>query len=102
MKYKKTKLKDALNFEDVVICRCEEVTEGEILKAIKNGATTVDAVKKMTRAGMGNCQSRSCFQHIARLLSKETGKPLSEIKCITARPPVVPLPIKLFCANKGK
>lgn len=96
MKYKTAKLKNTLKSEDVIVCRCEEVTEKEILKAIRNGATTVDAIKKITRAGMGNCQSKSCFQHIAKLLSKETGKPLSEIKHITARSPIVPLPVKLF------
>ena len=39
--------------EDVLICRCQEVTESEIVAAIRDGATTVDGVKRRTRAGMG-------------------------------------------------
>ena len=42
--------------EELIICRCQEVTQGEILEAIKDGATTVDGVKRRTRACMGLCQ----------------------------------------------
>jgi NAD(P)H-nitrite reductase large subunit len=94
-------MKDILS-EDVIICRCEEITEREIIDAIRKGATTVDAVKRMTRAGMGNCQSRSCFQHVARLLSRELGLPISEIKYINARPPIVPIPVGLLDSYKGR
>ncbi len=43
---------------DIIICRCQEVTRQEILDAIEQGATTVDGVKRRTRAGMGLCQER--------------------------------------------
>ena len=42
--------------EELIICRCQEVTEKEILEAIADGATTVDGVKRRTRACMGLCQ----------------------------------------------
>ena len=80
----------------VVICRCEEVTEDEIREAIRDGATTVNAVKRRTRAGMGTCQSRSCYQHVARLISEELNKPVSEITGITSRPPVQPISVRLL------
>ncbi|SKC89707.1 NAD(P)/FAD-dependent oxidoreductase [Maledivibacter halophilus] len=56
-----------------VICRCETVTEGEIVNAIKRplGARTLDGVKRRTRAGMGRCQSGFCSTKIVEILSRE-------------------------------
>jgi glycerol-3-phosphate dehydrogenase len=53
-----------------VVCRCEEVTEGEIRDAVLRGATTLDGVKFRTRAGMGRCQGNFCGPHLTNLLSK--------------------------------
>lgn len=65
-----------------IICRCESVTEGEILDAIHNplGATTIDGIKRRTRAGMGRCQGGFCMPKVAEILSRELGVPLDEIK----------------------
>ena len=52
-------------------CWCKEVTKGEILEAIRRGATTVDGVKRRTGAGMGSCQGGGCTQAIAELLAQE-------------------------------
>ena len=82
--------------DDVIVCRCEEVTVGEIRNAIRAGARSVNSIKRRTRAGMGSCQSRSCFQHVARILADELGIPLSEIQGVTSRPPIQPIPIKLM------
>lgn len=56
-----------------VICRCEIVTEGEIVNSIKRplGARTLDGVKRRTRAGMGKCQSGFCSNKIVDILSRE-------------------------------
>lgn len=51
-----------------VLCRCEQVTEGEILDAISRGAKTVDAVKRRVGSGMGRCQGSRCACEIERLL----------------------------------
>ena len=56
-----------------VICRCEQVTEGEIREAVRNGATTVEGVKLRCGAGMGRCQGTRCRCAVEALL-KETGK----------------------------
>ena len=81
---------------DVLVCRCGEVTRGEILKAIDEGAHTVDAVKRMTRAGMGICQGRTCGRLVAQLIHDETGIPLDEILPARPRPPVRPVPAKVL------
>lgn len=64
-----------------VICRCELVTEGEILDAIHRplGATTLDGIKRRTRTGMGRCQAGFCAPKTVEILARELGKDMSEI-----------------------
>ena len=67
-----------------VICRCETVTEGEILHAIRTEPrpTDVDGVKRRTRATMGRCQGGFCTPHIVELLARENGiSPENVTKC---------------------
>lgn len=65
----------------IIICRCEEVSKGEILDAIRAPipATTIDAIKRRVRAGMGRCQGGFCSPIITRLIAEECGKSLLEV-----------------------
>ena len=65
-----------------IICRCEEVSMGEILDAIHGilGAKTLDGVKRRTRAGMGRCQAGFCSPRVMDLLAKELGLDLTDIR----------------------
>lgn len=64
-----------------VICRCETVTEGEILEAIRTNPkpSDVDGVKRRTRASMGRCQGGFCTPYIVELLSRELGIPYEAV-----------------------
>jgi len=64
-----------------IVCRCEDVTEGEIVDAIhgKIKATTIDAIKRRTRAGMGRCQGSHCLPHVAKILAREMNIPMEKI-----------------------
>jgi glycerol-3-phosphate dehydrogenase len=64
-----------------IICRCENITEGEIVDAIhrKVGGTSVDGIKRRTRAGMGRCQGGFCQPRVIEILARELGKGLTEI-----------------------
>ena len=64
-----------------VICRCETITEGEILDVIHSPIvpTSVDAIKRRTRAGMGRCQGGFCQQKVVEILARELGKDWVEI-----------------------
>lgn len=64
-----------------VICRCELVTEGEIIDAIHRplGATTLDGIKRRTRAGMGRCQAGFCAPKTVEILARELGRDMGEI-----------------------
>ncbi|MDE5601849.1 MAG: FAD-dependent oxidoreductase, partial [Clostridia bacterium] len=65
-----------------IVCRCEKVTEAEIVEAIHSPlpATTVDAVKRRTRAGMGRCQGGFCGPRVMEIISRELNIPLDEVK----------------------
>jgi glycerol-3-phosphate dehydrogenase len=62
-----------------VVCRCECVSEAEVVEAIHKGHTTLDGIKFYTRAGMGRCQGGFCTYRILSILSRETGIPLEAI-----------------------
>ena len=64
-----------------IVCRCEQITEGEIVNAIRENphATSVDAIKRRTRAGMGRCQGGFCQPYVVEILARELGKDLTEI-----------------------
>lgn len=64
-----------------IICRCETITEGEIVNAIRRplGARTMDAVKRRVRAGMGRCQGGFCGPKVLEILSRELNVPTDQI-----------------------
>lgn len=65
-----------------IVCRCETVTEGEIIDAIRRpvGARTLDGIKRRTRAGMGRCQAGFCTPRVMEILARELNLDLSEIR----------------------
>ncbi len=65
-----------------LVCRCESVSEAEIIEAIRKGHTTLDGIKFYTRAGMGRCQGGFCTYKILKLICRETG---AKIEAITKR-----------------
>ncbi len=84
------------NEKDVYICRCEEVTKRELEKAIKNGAATMDELKRMTTAGMGLCQGRSCSRNVMHLLAEKTGAKAEDLRLASHRPPLRPVKAGVF------
>ena len=75
-----------------IICRCEQVSEGEIVDAIhrRPGARSLDGVKRRTRAGMGRCQAGFCSPRVLEILSRELGVPQEKLtKCGGASFPIV-------------
>jgi NAD(P)H-nitrite reductase large subunit len=79
--------------DDTIICRCEDVTRGQIVAAMAGGAApgAASALKLMTRAGMGVCQGRSCEHAVMALVAAETGT--AATSGFTARYPVRPVAI---------
>ncbi|MDD6871671.1 MAG: FAD-dependent oxidoreductase, partial [Clostridiales bacterium] len=62
-----------------IICRCETISEGEIVEAIRRGARSLDGVKRRTRAGMGRCQGGFCSPRVMDILARELNIPMTEL-----------------------
>jgi bacterioferritin-associated ferredoxin len=94
----------ALAHDDTLICRCEEITLGEVKAAVAAGARTIGEVKMVTRVGMGNCQGRMCehsvVNAIIQALSQEKATP-ETVGMFSIRPPLQPLPVG-FLAEAGQ
>jgi glycerol-3-phosphate dehydrogenase len=67
-----------------MVCRCESVSEAEVVAAIRRGHTTLDGIKFATRAGMGRCQGGFCTYRVLAIIARETGLP---VEAITKRGP---------------
>lgn len=85
--------------QDVIICRCEDISRGEIEEAIAAGARTLSEVKWRTRAGMGLCQGKTCRRLIAFIIAQRTGIPFPEVAISTHRAPVRPTPLGAIAAE---
>jgi sarcosine oxidase subunit alpha len=86
--------------DDVIICRCERVTAGEIRQFVREGFTDMNAIKFPTRAMMGACGSKTCANLIKRIF-KEEGIPESEIVENVQRPLLMEVPLGVFCGAEG-
>jgi thioredoxin reductase len=78
---------------DTVICRCEEVTFGELDAALDEGLSTVGALKRRTRIGMGRCQGRYCAPVLDEIVCERFGRPRDEMSGFAPRVPVKPVSI---------
>jgi bacterioferritin-associated ferredoxin len=74
-----------------IVCRCEDISEEDVLKAIRAGYTDLEELRKKLRIGMGPCQGRVCVQIVAKILEKETGFPVGSMRMPTVRSPLVPV-----------
>lgn len=75
----------------MIICRCEEITKGQIKQAIRDGLSSLNGIKRVTRAGMGLCQGQTCARLVAGILAQELGLPPSQVEPTTARAPSRPV-----------
>ncbi len=82
--------------DDTIICRCEEVTKGEIRKAIYAGMHTLQEVRKYLRTGMGLCQGQTCGKLVKRIISTELGISPLEIESAVSRAPMRPIEMKVL------
>ena len=77
--------------DDTMVCRCEEVTAGEIRQAVAEGADSHRSIKIVTRAGMGLCQGRICGTVTGQIAALASGKPVERIGHPSTRPPIKPV-----------
>ena len=77
--------------DQILVCRCEDITREKLMEVIADGYETIDEIKRVTRAGMGPCQGRTCRQLIAQELSRIYGIPMEDVLMPTFRAPVKPI-----------
>jgi bacterioferritin-associated ferredoxin len=80
------------------VCRCEDVTIGEVDAAVASGLTTIEEIKRYTGLGTGPCQGRECLGTLARLLAKAHPDRAQSLQPFTARPPVEPVRFAVLAA----
>ena len=85
-----------------IVCRCEDISEEDVIKAIDEGYTDIEELRKKLRIGMGPCQGRVCIQLVARILERKTGKKISKIPLPTVRPPIVPVSLGTLACEKDE
>ncbi len=88
--------------DDLIVCRCEEITRGEVLAALRQEPTVdPDELKRVSRAGMGLCQGRGCRPIVAGVLATQSGAAFADIPLATYRPPVRPVPMRALATEEG-
>jgi len=87
--------------QNTIVCRCEDISLGYIRKCIEAGYSTIDEIKRVTRAGMGPCQGRTCRPIIAGELARHFKIPMEEVLMPTFRPPVKPVKLGSFVKKEG-
>jgi len=80
--------------DGVVVCRCEDVTAGEIRKASCAWSAEANVIKGVTRAGMGRCQGRTCAPSVASIIAQSTGASEHVVGSFRVRAPIKPIPLR--------
>ena len=88
--------------DDTIICRCEELTLGDIKSAVGKGTTEMNELKRMTRMGMGPCQGRMCAPAVQEIIAGQTQTPAAEIAYLNQRPPTKLVPIDVLDSLPGE
>ncbi len=85
--------------DDMIICRCEEITRGEIRRAVHDGMSTMNEVKRYLRSGMGLCQGQTCQRLVQGIIASELKVKAGELGMIQGRAPVRPVEIGVLSHN---
>ena len=94
-------LADQFASDDVVVCRCEEITRGELLTATDQEHTfDPNELKRVSRAGMGLCQGRGCRPIVAGILANRAAVAFADIPLATYRPQVRPVPLRALATEE--
>ena len=87
--------------DDMIICRCEEVTKGEIRKAVHEGMYTITEIRRYLRTGMGLCQGQTCAKLVKGIVARELGVSPSQLEPASSRAPMRPTEMRVL-ANEAK
>jgi thioredoxin reductase len=97
------RLADLLADDETIVCRCEEITRGQVLAAADLvGCEYPDDVKRVSRAGMGPCQGRGCRPIVSGILAARGQRSLADLPLASYRPPIRPLPMAALASEEER
>ena len=87
--------------DDMLVCRCEEVTKGEIRKAVHEGIFTMEEMRRYLRSGMGLCQGQTCGKLVKGIIASELKVSPAEIVPASSRAPMRPIEMEILAEDGG-
>ena len=87
--------------DDLLVCRCEEVTKGEIRKAVHDGIFTINEMRRFLRSGMGLCQGQTCTKLVKGIMAKELHIKPDDLETASARGPMRPVEMAVLANEIG-
>ena len=82
--------------ENTIICRCEDISLADVRRLLDRGYTTIDEIRRLSRAGMGPCQGKTCRLLLLQELARATGRPPGDVALGTFRPPTKPFKLGIL------
>lgn len=89
----------AMADDDMIICRCEEITKGEIRKAVHDGMWTLAEMRRYLRSGMGLCQGQTCAKLVKQIMVRELGVSPADLEPATSRAPMRPIEMRVLASD---
>lgn len=86
--------------DNMIICRCEEITKGEIRRAVHDGMFTITEIRRYLRTGMGLCQGQTCGKLVKGIVAMELSISPLELEPAISRAPMRPIEMKVFGNEK--
>lgn len=87
--------------DDMLVCRCEEVTKGEIRQAVHSGMFTIEEIRRYLRTGMGLCQGQTCGKLVKGIVARELKVPAAEVEPAISRAPMRPIEMRILAEDGG-
>lgn len=86
--------------DNLIVCRCEEVTKGEIRKAVHEGFRSLTEIKRYLRSGMGLCQGQTCARLVRAIVARELGVRPADLPMSTNRAPARPVEMNVYAKEE--
>ena len=87
--------------DDMIVCRCEEITKGEIRRAVHDGMFTLTEIRRYLRTGMGLCQGQTCAKLVKRIVANELKVSMDVLEPASSRAPMRPIEMEVFARENN-
>ena len=87
--------------DNMLVCRCEEVTKGEVRKAVHDRIFTIEEMRRYLRSGMGLCQGQTCGKLVKGIIARVLSVAPDEIEPASARAPMRPMEMEILAKDGG-